>query len=390
MKNDVLLKLLEDLPDDLIESAAEPEQSRRPVFLRYAVPAIAACMVIVLAAVIYPKLRTVTPERTEESSFTTAVTTAQPAETVITGNVPETVQTGTEAAPDPVHIVTAPAYSAVTGKPVTAAPGETLPENDPQNTEEGGGQDDPGTPQDNGTKPQENAATRPGARTTSPSSTARQRTYTTAKPVTTRPVPQTAAATTRVRPVTETECPAPTRQTTQALTDTPSSYTQEAWLQTQASPIKENPGEDGPEKGDTQTPTAPTTPTEQRILCPCSLNRPGSGSDNAPTPGNSNDPPVMGNESPAAELRGNRLTVHTDGPCSDAMIAYLALRDHRLIIEIYYDRNDRSDLAEQEFTVYLPWEYANEVWAIESVCYEVDNVDEFDHSNEEVTLIVLP
>lgn len=386
MKNDVLLKLLEDLPDDLIESAAEPEQSRRPVFLRYAVPAIAACMVIVLAAVIYPKLRTVTPERTEESSFTTAVTTAQPAETVITGNVPETVQTGTEAAPDPVHIVTAPAYPAVTGKPVTAAPGETLPENDPQNnSEEGGGPDAPGTPQDNGTKPQENAATRPGARTTSPSSTARQRTYTTAKPVTTRPVPQTAAATTRVRPATET--PATRAQSLQ--TDTPIYYTQEAWQQTEASPVTDYAGEEGPEKhGDTQTPTAPTTPTEQRIPCPCSTGRRGTGSDSQPTPG-SNDPPAMGNESPAAELRGNRLTVHTDGPCSDAMIAYLALRDHALKIEIYYDRSDRSDLAEQEFTVYLPWEYANGIWAIESVCYEVDNVDDFDHNDEEVTLIVL-
>ncbi len=379
MKNDVLLKLLEDLPDDLIESAAEPEQSRRPVFLRYAVPAIAACMVIVLAAVIYPKLRTVTPERTEESSFTTAVTTAQPAETVITGNVPETVQTGTEAAPDPVHIVTAPAYPAVTGKRVTAAPGETLPENDPQNnSEEGGGPDAPGTPQDNGTKPQENAATRPGARTTSPSSTARQRTYTTAKPVTTRPVPQTAAATTRVRPATE----APATRAQSLQTDTPSYYTQ-------ASPVTDYPGEEGPEKhGDTQTPTAPTTPTEQRIPCPFSTDRPGTGSDNVPTPGGTNNPPPMGAEPLSAELRGNRLTVHTDGPCSDAMIAYLALRDHRLIIEIYYDRNDRSDLAEQEFTVYLPWEHANEVWGIESVCYEVDNVDEFDHSDEEVTLIV--
>ena len=385
MKNDVLLKLLEDLPDDLIESAAEPEQSRRPVFLRYAIPAIAACMVIVLAAVIYPKLRTVTPERTEESSFTTAVTTAEPAETLITGNVPGTVQTGTVTEPDPVHIVTAPAYSAVTGKPVTAAPGETLPENDPQNTEEGGGQDDPGTPQDSGTKPQETAGTHPGARrTTSPSSTARQRTYTTAKPVTTRPVPQTAAATTRVRPMTEgAATQAPTQQTQADI------YTEETWQQTEASPVTHKAGEDGPEKGEIpNTPTSPTTPAEQRIPCPCSTGRRGTGSDSQPTPG-SNDPPVMGNESPAAELRGNRLTVHTDGPCSDAMIAYLALRDHRLIIEIYYDRNDRSDLAEQEFTVYLPWEYANEVWGIESVCYEVDDVDGFDHSDEEVTLIVL-
>ncbi len=380
MKNDVLLKLLEDLPDDLIESAAEPEQSRRPVFLRYAVPAIAACMVIVLAAVIYPKLRTVTPERTEESSFTTAVTTAQPAETVITGNVPETVQTGTEAAPDPVHIVTAPAYPAVTGKRVTAAPGETLPENDPQNnSEEGGGPDAPGTPQDNGTKPQENAATRPGARTTSPSSTARQRTYTTAKPVTTRPVPQTAAATTRVRPMTQ-----------GAATQAPTLQTQEEVDWTKAASLETEPKEDpGGQPDNSQTPTSPTTPTEQRIPCPFSTDRPGTGSDNVPTPG-SNDPPVMGNKPPAAELRGNKLTVHTDSYCTKAMIAYLALRDHTLKIEIYYDRSDRSDLAEQEFTVYLPWEYANEVWAIESVCYEVDNVDEFDHSDEEVTLIVFP
>ena len=387
MKNDVLLKLLEDLPDDLIESAAEPEQSRRPVFLRYAVPAIAACMVIVLAAVIYPKLRTVTPERTEESSFTTAVTTAQPAETVMTGNVPETVQTGTEAAPDPVHIVTAPAYPAVTGKRVTAAPGETLPEDDPQNnSEEGGGPDAPGTPQDNGTKAQENAVTRPAARSTSPSSTARQRTYTTAKPVTTRPVPQTAAATTRVRPMTQgAATQAPTKQTQAAI-----NTTEEAWQQTQAASLETEPMEDvGGQPDNSQTPTSPTTPAEQRILCPCSTGSRGTGSDSQPTPG-SNDPPVMGNKSPAAELRGNRLTVHTDGPCSDAMIAYLALRDHRLIIEIYYDRNDSSDLAEQEFTVYLPWEYANEVWAIESVCYEVDDVDEYDHNDEEVTLIVLP
>ena len=369
MKNDVLLKLLEDLPDDLIESAAEPEQSRRPVFLRYAIPAIAACMVIVIAAVIYPKLKTVTPERTEESAFTAAVTTLQPAETLITGNVPAEVQTVTETEPFAVHIVTAPAYPAVTGKRVTAAPGETLPENPPQDTDGNGEPAAPSGTQDNNPQ-QQNAVTRPAVRTTA-NVTTRTRTHTTAKTVTTR-----------IRTATEA---VPGTQANALQTEAPTAATKEASVQTDPAPASDNPGT-GEEA---QTPTGPTPGGSQDRRIPCSyiVDSMNGGSDKAGEP--TNQPPVGNSAPPAAELKGNRLTVRTERPCTRAFIAYLALRDGHLRIEVYYDRTDPRSTADQEFTVYLPDEYAYRIWDIESVCYEVDNIDDYDYDEEEVTLIVL-
>lgn len=369
MKNDVLLKLLEDLPDDLIESAAEPEQSRRPVFLRYAIPAIAACMVIVIAAVIYPKLRTVTPERTEESSFTTAVTTLQPAETLITGNVPAEVQTVTETDPFSVHIVTAPAYPAVTGKRVTAAPGETLPENQPQNPDENGEPAAPAGTQENNPQPQ-NAVTRPAARTTA-NVTTRTRTHTTAKPVTTRSRPATEAV--------------PATQAAAVQTEAQNAMTKEASVQTDPAPSSDNPGTGE----DTQTPAGPTPGGSQDKRIPCSyvVESMNGGPDKAGEP--TTPPPVGNSAPPAAELRGNRLFIRTERPCTRAFIAYLALRDGHLRIEVYYDMTEPRNISDQEFTVYLPDEYAYRIWDIESVCYEVDNIENYDYDEEEVTLIVL-
>ena len=254
---------------------------------------------------------------------------------------------------------------------MTAAPGETLPENPPQDTDGNGEPAAPSGTQDNNPQ-QQNAFTRPAARTTA-NVTTRTRTHTTAKPVTTRS-----------RPATETDA-SPATQAEAVLTEAPTVVTKEAPVQTDPAPESDNPGTGE----DTQTPTGPTPGGSQdrRIPCPYVVDSVNGGSDKAGEP--TTQPPVGNSAPPAAELKGNRLTVRTERPCTRAFIAYLALRDGHLRIEVYYDRTEPRNTADQEFTVFLPDEYAYRIWGIESVCYEVDNIDDYDYDEEEVTLIVL-
>ena len=68
-------EILTDIPDSFIESAAEPHS--KPIHW-YQISAAAACIVLLIAAVIYPKLRIQTPEITEPPAATiTTETTAQ-------------------------------------------------------------------------------------------------------------------------------------------------------------------------------------------------------------------------------------------------------------------------------------------------------------------------
>ena len=67
MKADELYTLLNDLPDDYVTAAAGTHtQSRRPLYL--IVPALAACITLLIAAAVYPKLKTQQPERQEPVS----------------------------------------------------------------------------------------------------------------------------------------------------------------------------------------------------------------------------------------------------------------------------------------------------------------------------------
>ena len=70
-------EILTDIPDSFIESAAEPNS--KPIRW-YQVSAIAACIVLLISAAIYPKLRIQTPEITEPpAAIVTTETTAQTA-----------------------------------------------------------------------------------------------------------------------------------------------------------------------------------------------------------------------------------------------------------------------------------------------------------------------
>ncbi|MBR3419343.1 MAG: hypothetical protein IKG82_11685 [Oscillospiraceae bacterium] len=79
-------QILTDLPDEIVERAAKPSYGK-PV-LRYSLPAAAAGIVLLIAAAVYPKLRTELPAVTEppvQTAVTTAAVTSEAAQAVTTG-----------------------------------------------------------------------------------------------------------------------------------------------------------------------------------------------------------------------------------------------------------------------------------------------------------------
>lgn len=83
MNPEQFILMMNALPDAVIDSANAPviRQKRKPLFI---VPAAAACILVLIAAAVYPKLRMQTPEIAEPSAYTTettAVTTAVTADT---------------------------------------------------------------------------------------------------------------------------------------------------------------------------------------------------------------------------------------------------------------------------------------------------------------------
>ena len=144
--------MMNDLPDAVIDSANSPAVRPKQRFW-YMIPAVAACFIALIAAAVYPKLRTQMPEVTEPpvTAETTAAVTTASGQTmqIVTQTsaqfVTETVQT-TAAVTVTVYTtaVTAPAETeppetdeAVTEPPQTAAttaeqaetvPPETKPE----------------------------------------------------------------------------------------------------------------------------------------------------------------------------------------------------------------------------------------------------------------------
>ena len=171
MNGEKLYELLQDLPDEFITEAAVPHRRRR-ISMLAVIPAIAACLAVVIAAAVYPKLRAQRPadiaapivtEQSAESgtditqtAFTTAGTapetaSAAPAKTTITKaealpetslpGEPETAAVPQTTAPVPVSAVTTAAASQIPDTPVTEyhaeSPDEqTMTEADPQHARE--------------------------------------------------------------------------------------------------------------------------------------------------------------------------------------------------------------------------------------------------------------
>lgn len=104
-------QILTDLPDEIVERAAKPSYGK-PV-LRYSLPAAAAGIVLLIAAAVWPKLRTELPGVTEPPAIT-AVTTA-----AVTEEAAQTVATGTYTAV--MNVQTSAANTQATGTQTDAA-----------------------------------------------------------------------------------------------------------------------------------------------------------------------------------------------------------------------------------------------------------------------------
>ncbi len=120
MKESDLLTLLDDIPDAWIASAATPQKHAVP-FLRYGIPAIAACITAVTALAVYPRFRppappdimpaattySTTPIVTTTQRSTTTISTAPAVTTItVTSTAPTTEMmpvTVTEAVPQTVE-----------------------------------------------------------------------------------------------------------------------------------------------------------------------------------------------------------------------------------------------------------------------------------------------
>jgi len=341
VKNDALLKLLEDLPDDLIDSAADPQPHRRPVLLRYALPAAAACLVIAVSAFLWPKLRTEKPEIAENSA-PVQETTVLPAETDVTDDMPAQQESTLTETTDPyyVHIVTEPVYHFTTAP----RPNKT----DPDTTEEAGGAE-PDTPQDNPGTPNQPQQQGENRTTTAPDNRGNSQTP-----------PRTSASSEHA-----------VQQGQQTQTE-PSAPT------TVPSPTDPNPG------GEIIAPG-----NNGRI--PCSISRENIEAENTAAPPTS-DP--VGADQPKgvkpelAELEGNTLVIRMDRRCSDAMVSYIGLRNGKLTIEVLYDYAQYTREM-FEFRVELPPDIAAGIYHFNVECYEVDDVDEYIHDRDNVTLVIL-
>ena len=88
MNGEELYALLQDLPDDFITEAVVPYRKRR-ISLRVIIPAIAACLAVVIAAAVYPNIRMQKPDITADPAIiteTAALSTMSTANQQTTGS----------------------------------------------------------------------------------------------------------------------------------------------------------------------------------------------------------------------------------------------------------------------------------------------------------------
>lgn len=117
MNPEQFILMMNDLPDAVIDSANSPvvKQNHK---IWYMIPAVAACFIALIAAAVYPKLRSQTPEITEPPAeiITTETTTQNTAETAAV-----TVYT-TAVSQKATHCTTAKTVSQIATETVTDAP----------------------------------------------------------------------------------------------------------------------------------------------------------------------------------------------------------------------------------------------------------------------------
>lgn len=126
MNAETFLELMNTLPDEMIVTAvhAEYKRKRMPVYL---LPAAAACLVIGLAAAVYPKLRMQTPEVMEPPAVT-AETTSPVMTAPVTTLSKQAVTTGTETArTQTTAAATVTVYTTAVTEPAETEPVETEP-----------------------------------------------------------------------------------------------------------------------------------------------------------------------------------------------------------------------------------------------------------------------
>ena len=120
MNAEKFFKLMNTLPDDMLVSAvrSEPKRNRKPMYI---VSAIAACLVIGVTAVVYPKLKVQPPEIHEPDvtvTETTAVSSTTGTETDIT--MPSTISVATTFSESSISTVSTASPTVSTAQTTTS------------------------------------------------------------------------------------------------------------------------------------------------------------------------------------------------------------------------------------------------------------------------------
>lgn len=97
MNRQDLTELLNALPDEWIDSAAEPEIPQKHTHFRLWVTGIAACLAVLIAAAVYPKLRVQEPGRIVTTAVTSGTTASQVSSLTTASETSQITQTGTPA-----------------------------------------------------------------------------------------------------------------------------------------------------------------------------------------------------------------------------------------------------------------------------------------------------
>lgn len=126
MNGEELYALLQDLPDDFITEAVVPYRKRR-ISLRVIIPAIAACLAVVIAAAVYPKIRMQKPDITADPAIITETAALSTISTAIHQTTGSASVTQTAADSKTTAKTTSAAVTTDPPKQETAAEAEITP-----------------------------------------------------------------------------------------------------------------------------------------------------------------------------------------------------------------------------------------------------------------------
>ena len=126
MNGEELYALLQDLPDDFITEAVVPYRKRR-ISLRVIIPAIAACLAVVIAAAVYPKIRMQKPDITADPAIITETAALSTISTAIQQTTGSASVTQTAADSKTTAKTTSAAVTTDPPKQETAAEAVTTP-----------------------------------------------------------------------------------------------------------------------------------------------------------------------------------------------------------------------------------------------------------------------